>query len=196
MSQDRSLAIFAAVGCTAFATLLLCTVGGGVAYFFVRGQQPAAPLAERPSPEPVEHWGEPIVDPGSAPSTEPTVIMVEHLTIGATVNSFSGPATVTAGSACNFDVEHRIFSNNTAQCHVEVVCGNNVHLYGTSSNGFFRCEFSRVPARVVGQDLETTSGDTDGAFVIDTDRHVLEVRDDAQGAYGMFDMRATITSVL
>jgi hypothetical protein len=195
MSQDRSLMIFAGVGCAAFAGLTLCAVSGGVLFFLARSR-----AAE---PAPVSAWNEPVEVPRNEPvevplegTSEPTVIQYEYLTIAATVNSFSGSSTVAAGSTCNFSVEHRVFSNNTAQCHVDVVCGDNEHLYGTAVNGFFRCEFSRVPARVVGQDLETTSGDTDGAFVIDTDRHVLEVRDDASGIFGAFEMRATITSVL
>ena len=183
--------IFAGVGCAAFAGLTLCAVSGGVLFFLARSR-----AAE---PAPVPAWNEPIEEPLEEPledTSEPTVIQVEHLTIAATVNSFSGPSTVAAGSSCNFDVEHRVFSNNTAQCHVDVVCGNNVHLYGNASTGFFRCEFSRVPARVVGADLETTVADTDGAFTINTDNQGLIVRDDAQGFVGAFEMRATITSVL
>ena len=185
MSQDRSLAIFATIGCAAFVAAGMCVVSAGAIILFTRSSA-AVPTAT---------WDVPTEPPIGAPE-EPTVILVEHLTIAATVNSFSGPTTVTAGSSCNFDVEHRIFSNNTEQCHVDVVCGNNVHLYGSPSTGYFVCQFSRSPARVVGQDLDTTASDTDGAFVIDTDRHVLEVRDDAQGIIGLFDLRATITSAL
>lgn len=185
MSQDRSLVILAAVGCATLGGVLVCGLSGALFFFIQRRSEPPPFL-------PADQ--EPFVE--NTELSEPSVILVEHLTIQATVSSFSGAAAVTAGSSCNFDVEHRIFSNNTAQCHVDVVCGTNVHLYGTASNGFFRCEFSRVPPRVVGQDLETTSGDTDGAFVIDTDRRVLEVRDDVSGAFGIFDLRATITSVL
>ena len=191
MSQDRSVVTFAAIGCAVFLGLGICVVTAAVAVMFVTRFSSAIP------PEAWDGPNEPrLGPPEEVPAEEPTVIMVEHLTIAATVNSFSGPTTVSAGSSCNFDVEHRIFSNNTVQCHVDVVCGNNVHLYGSPSTGYFRCEFSRAPARVVGQDLETTSVDTDGAFVIDTDRHVLEVRDDATGILGAFDLRATITSAL
>ena len=187
MSQDRSLVLFAALGCAVFAGLSMIGIIGASVLIFARTSNNAPPTLDGPITG---------YTPPPAVANEPTVILIEHLTITATVNSFSGPTNVTAGSTCNFDVEHRIFSNNTAQCHVDVVCGNNVHLYGSPSTGYFRCEFARSPARVVGQDLETTVTDTDGAFVIDTDRRVLEVRDDAQGIIGAFDLRATITSAL
>ena len=185
MRQDRSLAIFATIGCAVSATVGMCVASAGAIIVFSQSSA-AGPAAV---------WEGPTEPPTGAPD-EPAVILVDHLTIAATVNSFSGPTNVTAGSSCNFNVEHRIFSNNTEQCHVDVVCGDNVHLYGSPSTGYFVCQFSRSPARVVGQDLDTTASDTDGAFVIDTDRRVLEVRDDAQGMIGLFDLRATITSAL
>lgn len=182
MSQDRSLAIFTTIGCAVSVAAGMCVASAGAIIVFSRSRAAG--------PDGV--WD--ATNPPSIESDEPVVIVLEHLTVAATVNSFSGPTNVTAGSSCNFDVEHRIFSNNTEQCHVDVVCGDNVHLYGSPSTGYFVCEFSLSPARVVGQDLETTASDTDGAFVIDTDRHVLEVRDDAQGMIGLFDLRATINS--
>jgi hypothetical protein len=75
-----------------------------------------------------------------------------------------------------------------------VRCGDNV-VYGGGTSGFFPCAFSTQPPAVLGSDEQTSSGDQDGAFELDTGVGRLSVSDDAAGRLGAFMISARITSV-
>lgn len=106
----------------------------------------------------------PVTPPPSVPPVAPTeelaapsVVSVERLALTATVNSITGSSAVAAGATCSFEVAFTTFSNSITECHTDIVCGNNVHVYGGTESGFFPCQFSTSPARVVGEDVYTTA---------------------------------------
>jgi hypothetical protein len=120
------------------------------------------------------------------------------VTVMATVTRVSGSRlTVRSGESCMFQVTYPARSNDPTQrwCNAPVRCGG-VLLYGGGTGGFFPCRFSQSPASVVGSDTETTTGDRDGAFTIDTAAGILRVRDDSAGDYGTFELDATITRTM
>jgi len=120
------------------------------------------------------------------------------LTIMATVTRVSGSRmTVRAGETCIFPITYPTRGDDPTQrwCNAPVRCGG-VLIYGGGTGGFFPCMFSQSPASVVGSDSETTNGDRDGAFSIDTNAGTIRVRDDSGGDYGTFELDATITRAM
>ncbi len=115
-----------------------------------------------------------------------------HVT--ATVSSYLGlGAGIGPGTTCDLPVTVETLQDGTQQCHVVMTCGGQA-LYGDAQSGFFPCQFSTSPPRVIGQDTNTASVDHDGAFSIDTTQGTVSLADDFLGRAGMFMMTATITS--
>ncbi len=120
------------------------------------------------------------------------------VTIMATVTRVSGSRlTVRAGETCVFPITYPTRGDDPTQrwCNAPVRCGG-VLIYGGGTGGFFPCTFSQSPASVVGSDNETSGGDRDGAFTIDTNAGTIRVRDDSGGDYGTFELDATITRAM
>jgi hypothetical protein len=117
-----------------------------------------------------------------------------HVT--ATVDSYLGMgAGIGPGTTCDLPITvGETQPDGTQQCHVVMSCGAQP-LYGDAQSGFFPCQFSTSPPRVVGQDTNTASVDHDGAFSIDTTQGSVSLADDFLGRAGMFMLTARITSV-
>lgn len=113
----------------------------------------------------------------------------------ATVQSYLGlGAGIGPGTTCDLPITVETTQDGTQLCHVVMTCAGQV-LYGDASQGFFPCQFSTSPPRVVGQDVSTTMSDQDAAFSIDTDQRTLNVADDFLGRAGMYTLTATLTTV-
>lgn len=120
------------------------------------------------------------------------------VTVVATVTRVSGSRlTVRSGESCMFQITYPTRGDDPSQrwCNAPVRCGG-VLLYGGGTGGFFPCTFSQSPAVVRGSDNETTNGDRDGAFTIDTEAGIIRVRDDSAGDYGTFELDATINRTM
>ena len=116
--------------------------------------------------------------------------------VSATVTSYLGlGAGIGPGTVCDLPITVQSQQDGTQQCHVVMTCGGQV-LYGDEQQGFFPCQFSTSPARVVGQDTNTTMTDHDGAFSIDTTAGTVQLADDFLGRAGMFTLSASITSTI
>lgn len=116
-----------------------------------------------------------------------------HVT--ATVQSYLGlGAGIGPGTTCDLPISAETLQDGTQQCHVTMTCAGQ-SMYGDASAGFFPCQFSTSPARVVGQDINTSMADRDGAFSIDTDQRTVNLADDFLGRAGMFTLTANITSI-
>lgn len=162
-----STATYVAIGC-GLILLLACCMGGiaGGIYWALKAREPAPP-------------------PGGGAA-------LGSIVVSGTVTSATGLAAVAPGTPCSFSVEQR----DSGTCKASVICGGTT-LYGSSAdNGFFPCSsFSTSPAGVVGADGNTTSGDNDPAFSIDTTVGTFTVSDDATGSLGAFSVTARISSV-
>lgn len=116
-----------------------------------------------------------------------------HVT--ATVTSYLGTgAGIGPGTTCDLPITSETREDGTVMCHVVMTCGG-MSMYGDAQAGWFPCQFSTSPARVIGQDINTSLMDQDGAFSIDTTQNVLNLADDFMGRAGMFTLTANITSV-
>lgn len=114
------------------------------------------------------------------------------LLVRAQITSYVGSAGLPVGSTCELPIETRAQADGSTLCHVRLSC-SGVPLYGNDENGFFPCVVS--PGSVSGQDFETTSGDRDGAFMVNTSTRMFEAHDDAMGPMGFFAVTGTILSV-
>ena len=114
--------------------------------------------------------------------------------VSATVTSYLGlGAGIGPGTVCDLPITAETQQDGTQTCHVVMTCGGQV-LYGDAQQGFFPCQFSTSPPRVVGQDANTSMADHDGAFNIDTTQSTVALADDFLGRAGMFTLSANITS--
>lgn len=122
---------------------------------------------------------------------------VPRVAIQAVVEAaFGASLPVRVGQTCAVTVENPERGPGTGErwCRAEVRCGDTV-AYGGGTSGFFPCAFSTQPPAVLGSDEQTSSGDQDGAFELDTGVGRLSVSDDAAGRLGAFMISARITSV-
>jgi len=120
-----------------------------------------------------------------------------RVAIVAVVESALGASVpVRVGQQCGLVVENPERGDGTGArwCRTEVRCGDAI-VYGGGTSGFFPCTFSTQPPAVIGSDEQTSSGDQDGAFEVDTRLGRLSVSDDASGRLGTFMIAARITSV-
>lgn len=113
----------------------------------------------------------------------------------ATVTSYLGlGAGIGPGTTCDLPITADTQQDGTQQCHVTMTCAGQA-MYGDAQAGFFPCQFSTSPPRVVGQDVNTSMMDHDGAFSIDTTQNTVSLADDFMGRAGMFTLTANITSI-
>ena len=161
--------IYVAIGCAMLGLCCLCGVGvSGLLYFLSN-----------------EGGGG-----GGLGLGQPTRV---HVT--ATVTSYLGlTAGISPGTTCDLPITQETTQDGRTVCHVLASCGGQT-LYGDAQTGFFPCQFSTSPPTVIGQDTDTTMGDQDGAFSIDTNARTLSIADDFQGRYGMYVLSASITGV-
>ncbi len=195
--------LWALLGCGGLLLVGLCLVPPVVIAFVWQSAEEA--VSDAPAPA----W-DPAIDPAPAPAIDPTpaprpgigpanppppdpgatsarqvTFRVSESTLGA----------IPAGSTCAFPVTRHDRPDGTFWCRAEVRCAGQL-LYGGGTAGYFDCTLYEQPQRhVVGQDTNTTSGDRDAAFRLDTLRAEIEIRDDARGALGAFVVRGTVTSV-
>ncbi len=113
----------------------------------------------------------------------------------ATVTSYLGlGAGIGPGTTCDLPITSETREDGTVLCHVTMTCAGQ-SVYGDAQAGFFPCQFSTSPPRVIGQDINTSMVDQDGAFAIDTTQNMVTLADDFMGRAGMFTLTANITSV-
>ena len=195
--------IWVALGCGGLLLLGLCLVPP--AFFFLGGDRPPDPLGE-PSPPPGPTPAPfPFPAPAPAPAPMPpaptlpdppdTPISTRNITVRLTGVEGGRISHLRVGSTCTFPVTQSSRTDGTFWCSAQIRCGGEL-LYGGPNAGFFDCTLYEQPERhVVGEDHDTTSGDSDGAMRIDTLSGELEVRDDDSGRLGAFTVRATVTRV-
>ncbi len=194
------IGLWVALGCGGALLVGLCLVPP--AFFLLSWEEEDEPVAAAPDPalEPAPDplappWPDPAPPgPGPAmpPPPSPGVTSARTVTVRFTQSTLDA---VRVGSTCTFPVTQHTRDDGTFWCRAEIQCGGRT-LYGGGSAGYFDCTLYEQPQRhVVGQDLNTTSGDRDPAMRLDTLRTELELRDDASGALGAFSARATVTDV-
>ena len=198
--EKRSNLPWILAGCGVLLLLscfLSTAAAGGFLYFKQKQEQEArAQAAQREFVE-QERLAQAPQPGGDGPSL-PGYVGTPSVSVFATVTSVGGtPLGVRNGTPCIFQVEYPVRSGGSGDrwCHTIARCGG-VTLYGGASNGFFPCTFSQSPATVRGTDAETTSGDQDGSFTIDTDARTLHIQDDATGEHGAFTVDAAITRAM
>ncbi|MEM9070506.1 MAG: hypothetical protein AAGE52_18520 [Myxococcota bacterium] len=104
----------------------------------------------------------------------------------ATVQQVHGLRRVRQGSSCQIEVHHQ------RSCRAVITCEGETLFGWTDRNGFFRCDFSADPARVVGEDAHTAEQGGDPAMRFDTDAGTLTMRDIVTGHLGEFSLEATL----
>lgn len=118
-----------------------------------------------------------------------------HVT--ALVTRVEGNSGVSVGDTCEYEVTVEDSTRDVGYwCRALVEC-SGVRLYGTDTprrNGFFPCELVRRPFGVAGEDRDTTQGQGDPFYQIDTRLGRMVVMDDATSMVGdAFRVEATIT---
>lgn len=199
--------IWVAMGCGGLFLIGLCFVPP--AFFFLGGDRPSDPVAD-PGPVPPLPPGPapaPIPFPAPVPAPAPgppgptmpdppdTPTSTRTVTVRLTAVEGGRISHLRVGSTCSFPVTQSSRTDGTFWCNAQIRCGGEL-LYGGPSAGFFDCTLYEQPERhVVGEDRDTTTGDSDGAMRLDTLRAELEIRDDGSGRLGAFTVRATVTGV-
>lgn len=184
-------------GCGVLALLSCCCFGGIFGYMYMeRRQAEGLALADLAQREAEARQAEELRRRGGG-GLGPQLGGPGRIAIEAVVDTatFARRSRVRAGETCTFDVEHVPTPDGQGYwCHTEASCGGTT-LYGSARNGFFTCTFATSPPSVTGLDNGTTSEDSDPTFAIDSAGRTLRIADDASGALGAFDVRATIRSV-
>ena len=189
-SDDRGPWLWVGVGCAVLFLGTLCLVPPAV-YFLVLRDVPSD------DPDPVLAPTDPTdpSSPGPGPILPPPPAQAGARHVVAEVTEANGLASVRVGSRCELDVTREDRTDGTFWCNAQVRCAGEL-VYGGENAGYFDCTLYEQPQRhVVGQDLNTSSGDRDAAMRLDTLRSELEVRDDASGRLGAFLIRARVTEL-
>lgn len=195
--QKRSNLPWILAGCGAFLVFGCCLSGAAGVLYYRQSASETASIAESRANEELRRMEEERRRMGDGPVL-PEVAGTPSVTVQASVTRAVGRRlTVRAGEPCVFAIEYPERSDQPGVhwCHTVVRCGG-VALYGGGTGGYFPCTFSQSPPGVRGTDSDTTSGDRDGAFTIDTAARTFQVRDDASGDYGTFELDAVITRTM
>jgi len=174
--------LWALVGCGALLFVGLCTAMGAGAYLYL-SNRPAAP----PPGAPIAPQYPPQTPPNVPPNLPPAGA---SFTLQADVTQVTGSLSGRVSGQCQFAIE-TVQSNAGLRCRTQILCDGTL-VYGGPQSGFFDCRVDVSRRSVSGVDANTTSEDSDAAMTIDTDSHVLIVRDDASGPVGAFTLAATI----
>jgi hypothetical protein len=158
--------IYVAIGCVMIGLFCMCGVGVSGLVLFLSGSGSFGGL--RP-----------------ATTVHVRATVTQYLGLGAGIGQ---------GTTCDLPITQQTSQDGTSLCHVVMTCGGQA-LYGDTQQGFFPCQFSTSPPRVIGQDSATSMDDHDGAFSIDTTQNTISLADDFMGRSGMFVLSANITSV-
>ncbi|MCC6874029.1 MAG: hypothetical protein IT378_06950 [Sandaracinaceae bacterium] len=177
--------LWVGIGCGGLALLGLCLIPP-IAYLTM-GSSEGGSLVDRDDTAPA---------PGPAPDVAPPLPGTDSRRVTVRVTRALNVPGARDGATCAFDVTRHDRSDGSFWCNAQIRCGDRL-LYGGPTAGFFECTLYDQPQRhVVGHDVNTTSGDRDAAMSLDTLTGTLEVRDDATGVNGQFELQARVTSVL
>lgn len=201
--EKDNTALYVLLGCAGLLVLGLCAATG-VGVWMVMEQASSAPPVAYPTPAPIPGPTVPTppppiaptpFPPSTGPALPPPPSFAPPMLVRATIDSIEGASPVAVGTACEFTVERQPSPEQPSGywCRTQIVCGGRL-LYGGPSAGFFPCTLGEgTPRTVVGQDVETTSVDTDASMSIDTSTATLTIRDDSAGPFGAYGVRARIT---
>jgi len=196
--KTSSAGLWIGIGCGALFFLTLCAGGGVMAWLTLArsgGRGVATPVISPIGPGPMPSSG-----PGVGPQLPPPPMPAgpsdaAPRQVLAVVQSASGLAGVGASTECRITVARATRPDGTFWCKADAMCGTTL-VYGGGTAGYFNCQLYESPRRdVVGRDTDTTSGDRDAAFELDTQTGTLRVRDDATGALGAFSIEARVVYV-
>jgi hypothetical protein len=202
--EKDNTALYVLLGCAGLLVLGLCAATGVGVWMVMEQASSAPPVAYPMPPGPVPGPTVPTPPPPVAPSPFPPTpgpalppppSFAPPMLVRATIDSIEGASPVAVGTACEFTVERQPSPEQPSGywCRTQIVCGGRL-LYGGPSAGFFPCTLGEgTPRTVVGQDVETTSVDTDASMTIDTSTATLTIRDDSAGPFGAYGVRARIT---
>lgn len=186
------------VGCGAAFVLLLCAGAGGMIFWTLTARRAATGLVPF-TPVPGDSTA-PSGSGGSGPQLPPPPVPAgpsdpSPRQIAAVVSTVTGSSGVTVGTECRFPVLRVPRDDGTFWCRAQATCGS-VLLYGAGTGGYFNCQLWDTPRRdVVGRDVDTTSGDQDPSFDLDTRAGTMRIADDPSGRLGAFTIDARVIYV-
>lgn len=195
--QKSSALTWIIVGCGAFFVLLVCAGAAGMIFWTLSARRSSSAVMPITPVPPVSTSGGPdSTGPQLPPPPVPSgPVDPSPRQVSAVVSTATGPVGVAPGTECRFPVLRVPRDDGTFWCRAQVTCGS-VLLYGEGTAGYFNCQLWETPRRdVVGRDVDTTSGDRDPSFDLDTRAGTLRIADDASGRLGAFALEARIIYV-
>jgi len=112
------------------------------------------------------------------------------------VTQASGLADVAPGASCSLELTYRP-RWGAFPCRAVVTCGERVLFGAERHNGYLACEVSQgPPLSVHAQDEHTTREDGgDAALTLDTTAGSFEIRDSADGSFGVYAIEGALSGL-